>query len=96
MGGSHASTHSFTPPHLRSLSPAIYVAPSQLWRVALFIVLAVAFVTRPGSTSAGVNLWTSIGPEGGDLTALAIDPLNPATLYAGDAFYNPLPEYGIS
>jgi hypothetical protein len=29
---------------------------------------------------AGVNGWTSIGPDGGYIQALAIDPQNPATV----------------
>jgi hypothetical protein len=32
---------------------------------------------------AGVGVWTSNGPEGGDIRALAIDPVTPTTLYAG-------------
>ncbi|GEM_PF-1686129 len=34
---------------------------------------------------AGPNQWTSIGPFGGGITALAIDTKNPSTLYAGTA-----------
>ena len=33
--------------------------------------------------SAGNNVWTSIGPEGGSINALAFDPQNPNTVYAG-------------
>ena len=36
-----------------------------------------------GVASAGVNTWTTHGPEGGIIYALAIDPAAPATLYAG-------------
>jgi hypothetical protein len=32
---------------------------------------------------AGINVWTSSGPESGRIRALAIDPLTPSTLYAG-------------
>ena len=35
------------------------------------------------AVSAGVNVWTTNGPGGIDIRALAIDPANPATLYAG-------------
>ena len=38
---------------------------------------------------AGTNAWTSIGPQGGWIEALSIDPHNPRTLYAatsGGAF----------
>jgi photosystem II stability/assembly factor-like uncharacterized protein len=31
---------------------------------------------------AGINVWTPIGPFGGNISSLAIDPQNPATLYA--------------
>ena len=36
-----------------------------------------------GVASAGVNVWTTNGPAGGDIVALAIDPSNPTMLYAG-------------
>lgn len=29
------------------------------------------------------NIWTSVGPEGGEITVLVIDPATPTTLYAG-------------
>src|SRR5437667_179650 len=32
---------------------------------------------------AGINVWTTNGPEGGSINALAMDPQVPATLYAG-------------
>src|ERR1700740_115882 len=32
---------------------------------------------------AGNNVWTSSGPAGVDVLALAIDPITPTTLYAG-------------
>jgi hypothetical protein len=32
---------------------------------------------------AGNNVWTSLGPEGAIVTALAVDPSTPTTLYAG-------------
>ena len=31
---------------------------------------------------AGANVWTGIGPDGGLVQAIAVDPQNPATLYA--------------
>ena len=33
--------------------------------------------------SAGSNVWTSLGPEGGRITALAVDPSHTSVLYAG-------------
>ena len=50
----------------------------------LLPLLILAGLASPASTvSAGVGVWTSGGPYGGDIRALAIDPANPATLYAG-------------
>ena len=39
-----------------------------------------------GRAGAGVNVWTSTGPEGGIVDAVAIDPLTPSTLYAAAGF----------
>jgi photosystem II stability/assembly factor-like uncharacterized protein len=36
--------------------------------------------------SAGVSTWTTSGPEGGLIRALAVDPATPATLYASTSF----------
>ena len=32
---------------------------------------------------AGANRWTAIGPDGANVVALAIDPRNPSTAFAG-------------
>ena len=46
--------------------------------------LLVLLSTGPASiASAGNNVWTSKGPEGGIISTLVIDPATPATLYAG-------------
>ena len=37
---------------------------------------------------AGVNRWTSRGPEGASILSLAIDPTRPDTLYAGTGSYS--------
>jgi len=42
------------------------------------------FGVGSGSVSAGVNVWTTSGPLR-SIGALAVDPQNPNTLYAGDA-----------
>jgi hypothetical protein len=52
-------------------------------KVLLIIFLILLSASQVGSVSAGVNVWTSIGPEGGHIHALAIDPVTPTTLYAG-------------
>jgi hypothetical protein len=52
------------------------------WRyAALLCGLVLAVGARPAQ--AGINVWTSHGPEGGRVGALAVDPKNPTTLYAG-------------
>ncbi len=40
-------------------------------------------LNEPLAVSAGINVWTSHGPKGGNINALAIDPQTPTTLYAG-------------
>src|SRR5438876_11546463 len=39
--------------------------------------------TGLGILCAGTNEWTNVGPEGGGVRFLAIDPQEPATVYAG-------------
>ena len=39
--------------------------------------------SQAGSVSSGSNEWNRIGPEGGVIEALAVDPLSPETLYVG-------------
>jgi hypothetical protein len=48
-------------------------------------VLCTAFLlgTAAHPAQAGINAWTSHGPPGGSVRALAIAPSAPATLYAG-------------
>lgn len=47
------------------------------------IVAMTVLVSLPAPLPAGV--WTSLPPDGGSFSALAIDPQNPATVYAGTA-----------
>jgi len=54
-----------------------------LQTVLLIGLLALLSTSPTGSVSAGHHVWTSNGPEGGSIYALAIDPLAPTTLYAG-------------
>jgi photosystem II stability/assembly factor-like uncharacterized protein len=49
---------------------------------ALLFALAL-FLAAASAAHAGVNVWTSIGPNGGPVWSLAIDPSAPTTLYAG-------------
>jgi hypothetical protein len=53
-------------------------------RKVLLIGLLTFLITSQASTvTAGTNIWTSNGPEGGMVYALAIDPTTPSTVYAG-------------
>jgi photosystem II stability/assembly factor-like uncharacterized protein len=49
---------------------------------ALLVALANLAGGAP-AVSAGVNVWTSHGPAGTNVNALAIDPATPETVYAG-------------
>jgi photosystem II stability/assembly factor-like uncharacterized protein len=49
--------------------------------VALVCVASYIAGARPAQ--AGINVWTSNGPEGVYVGALAVDPTTPTTLYAG-------------
>src|SRR6266540_943436 len=50
------------------------------------LVVVASLGLAVGVASAGVNVWTSGGPEGGIVNALAMDPVTPATVYAGTAW----------
>src|SRR5262249_5908493 len=50
------------------------------WLVLLVVSLWASSVSL---VHAGNNVWTSLGPAGGRVAALAIDPRTPTTLYAG-------------
>src|SRR5204862_3823027 len=52
-------------------------------RSLLLSILALLCPSLAGVARAGVNVWTTHGPEGGYVQTLAIDPASPATLYAG-------------
>ena len=54
---------------------------SVAWGIAL--MGAAVLLTTAHTAHAGINVWTSHGPPGGDVRALAIDPSTPSTLYAG-------------
>ncbi|MFI5365340.1 MAG: WD40/YVTN/BNR-like repeat-containing protein [Candidatus Binatia bacterium] len=47
------------------------------------LTCAVVVVASAPRTHAAINLWTTHGPYGESVTALAIDPITPSTLYAG-------------
>src|SRR5438094_4379086 len=54
------------------------------WRfISLGVLLGALLVTGSRAAEGGINSWTSNGPNGVPIRALAIDPVTPATLYAG-------------
>src|SRR5215470_5483588 len=51
-------------------------------RFVLLAVMAAWTMVGTGALRAGTNVWTSLGPAGGPVTAIAIDPQNSGTVYA--------------
>lgn len=66
--------HGFAPSALRIFPP---------WRPFLLAIALFSCLVRASVASAQAPTWASIGPDGGDVVALAIDPATPTTLYAG-------------
>jgi hypothetical protein len=58
-----------------------YTAALRILLISFLVLLL--NISQTGIVSAGSNVWTSYGPEGGTIYALAIDPQTPSTLYAG-------------
>ena len=56
---------------------------ASLCRVVLVSLLVLLSTSQPGRASSWIYVWTSNGPGGGPVYALAIDPATPGTLYAG-------------
>jgi hypothetical protein len=52
-------------------------------RTWLVLLSALLWAGSASIVYAGNNVWTSLGPGGGIVSALAIDPTTPTTLYAG-------------
>src|SRR5512135_2118522 len=50
------------------------------------LISALLLVMAASGLEAGYLSWTSHGPEGGQITALAVDPSKPDTIYAGTGF----------
>jgi photosystem II stability/assembly factor-like uncharacterized protein len=56
-------------------------------RLVLPLLLSVVAIAQPAGTftrtgSTTPNEWTSVGPEGGQISSLSIDPHHPGTIYA--------------
>jgi photosystem II stability/assembly factor-like uncharacterized protein len=67
-----------------------YTSPCQrriakLRRYSMFLIpaLIMSCLVGPQIAAGEANVWTSIGPEGEAVSALAIDPTTPTTVYAG-------------
>jgi len=52
-------------------------------RVIFVIVLVLISLSPSNIANAGVNFWSSIGPEGGTIHSIIITPTAPDTLYVG-------------
>ena len=57
--------------------------PQKVLLIGLLLLLSAG---RTDSVSAGTNVWTSNGPRGGSINALAINLAMPTTLYVGTEF----------
>jgi uncharacterized repeat protein (TIGR01451 family) len=55
----------------------------KITQVLLISLLILSSTSQAGTISAGINVWTSNGPEGGSINARVVDPATPTTLYAG-------------
>ena len=51
-------------------------------RFVVLAVMAAWAMAGTGALLAGTNVWTSLGPASGPVTAIAIDPQNSGTVYA--------------
>ena len=51
------------------------IGTKAIWIALIAVALSVTL-------SAGTNVWTSVGPEGGSVQSLAVDPRNPSTVFA--------------
>jgi hypothetical protein len=56
---------------------------TSLRKFLLILLLALLSASLPRTVSAGPIFWKRLGFEGGSISALAIDPKTPTTLYAG-------------
>ena len=51
--------------------------------MAVILMAGLIGLFAPAITTAGLNEWTTNGPEGGPVLSIAIDPATPSTIYAG-------------
>ncbi len=62
---------------------SIAVRTIRVRRLAGVLRSALVTLGLPHRAEAQVNVWTTNGPEGGNILALAVDPRTPTTVYAG-------------
>jgi hypothetical protein len=62
--------------------PSTVMSALAVWRSTALLCAVVPVASARSPAQAGVNVWTSHGPEGGDVRALAIYPVMPSMLYA--------------
>lgn len=60
-----------------------FTCVSRLTQALVCCAIGLVSLFGTGVASAGVNRWTSNGPEGGSILAFVIDPATPTTLYIG-------------
>src|SRR5215813_13712250 len=70
--------------HHANLRPGGFSLSRRRQRMVLFLVVVLCCVGSTEIVSAGVDVWTGIGPEGALVTSLAIDPTAPIILYAAN------------
>ena len=56
---------------------------STLHKGLLIVILVLLSAGQGDQVAADDNAWASLGPEGGNISALAVAPQSPDTLYAG-------------
>jgi hypothetical protein len=67
----------------KRLRPRSVTLASGVWRHAALLCAVVLVADAQQPVRAGINVWTSHGPEGGTVRGIIIDPQTPSTLYAG-------------
>src|SRR5262245_37165795 len=67
---------------MRSTNVA-WTSGGYMGRKAVVLALLIYLVRDCRPVWAGNNVWTNLGPEGGSIHSISIDPRDPNTIYAG-------------
>jgi len=67
---------------MRQSVTGLFTVALDVW-TSTVLTCAVLLVASAHMAQAGINTWTTHGPYGGRVLALAINPTTPSTLYAG-------------